>query len=174
MLQPRKVGRHVDGCSHEPHRDEDREQPLSGIQPFEYVAALEGAFGFDGVRSLNRGSLGELYRELDAGIVDIQVNERSNRPSGAWPTYAHCARVLGVDVDAGEIYLENTLRGAAYWIVPLPTFVEAWLLPELSSSRPVRRADAANRWAVFLDRTLIREAEMVGAGSAPWIILGQG
>ena len=132
----------------------------AGIQPLKYVAALQQVFGTEHVSAIDRGSLGELYQELDAGqivIVDIKVDDNRKVPSAQPPNYAHFARVLGMDIDAREIYIENTLSGKAYWTVSLDTFVNAWRLPETSSSIILDRKNAEDvtRWAVVIDGTLI-------------------
>ena len=112
-------------------------QPAAGIQPSNFVAALGKAFGAADIRVIEGGSLGDLYRELAAGnivIVDVKVSEVQNAPSTQRPNLAHFARVLGIDIDRQVIYLENTVRGDAYWTVQLNDFWGAWQQPETSAS----------------------------------------
>lgn len=77
-------------------------------------------------------------------IVDIQVGADTDAqpaglrdwPSTQHPNFAHFARVLGMDINKGEIYIENTLEQRrpseenSYWIVPLNIFKDAWQNPE--------------------------------------------
>ena len=86
----------------------------TGIQPSKYVAALQTVFGTDKVRANDNSTLGILYQQLEAGqvvIVDIKVNADRQTPSVRQPNFAHFARVLGLDLDRQEKYLENTLAG---------------------------------------------------------------
>ncbi len=129
----------------------------AGIQPSPYVAALQRVFGAERVWALDRSSLGALYGELEAGrvvIVDIKVNDRRAVPSVEPPNYAHFARVLGLDVGAEEIYIENSLRGDSYWTMSLTDFVDAWQRPETTSSIILdpRGVEDKTRWAVVVDR----------------------
>jgi hypothetical protein len=131
----------------------------TGIQPSKYVAALQKVFGTENVTATNASTLGELYQELQAGkivIVDIKINTTRVFPSGDRPSYAHFARVLGMDVATQEIYIENTLQGGSYWTVSLEDFVQAWEQPETSASivRDREHAEAVTRWAVILNPKL--------------------
>ena len=128
----------------------------SGIQPSRYVAALPAVFGADTVAAMNAATLGDLYRELSAGrivIVDIQVNANTEWPSADAPNYAHFARVLGIDVDKGEVYIENTLSGGPYWTLSLSEFVQVWDHPETAVSLipDPQNAEPVTRWMVILD-----------------------
>jgi hypothetical protein len=130
--------------------------PHSGIQPSNYRDALEKVFGAQRVRAIDRGSLGDLYRELESGrivIVDIKVNDSRKVPSAEPPNYAHFARMLGIDLDTREIFIENTLGGSPYWTVSMTDFVNAWQLPETSSSIILDPGDLEDvtRWAAILD-----------------------
>jgi hypothetical protein len=134
--------------------------PHTGIQPTRYLAALRQVFGAEHVTAVDGGSLGDLYQALEAGhvvIVDIKVNDRWKVPSAQKPNYAHFARVLGIDLDRREIYIENTLRGKAYWSIALADFMNAWLLPETSASIILdpKNAEAVTRWLVVVDGALI-------------------
>ena len=114
-------------------------------------------FGADKVKAKANSTLGDLYRELETGqviIVDIKVNAYRRTPSVRRPNYAHFARVLGLDIDRQEIYLENTLAGDPYWIVPLEDFVAVWLSPETTVSNilaPRGEAEEVTRWLVSLN-----------------------
>lgn len=131
-------------------------RPHSGIQPSNYRDALAKVFGTQRVRAIDRGSLGDVYRELEAGrivIVDIKVNDSRKVPSAEPPNYAHFARLLGIDLDKREVYIENTLGARSHWTVPLADFVDAWQLPETSASIILDPGDLedATRWAAILD-----------------------
>jgi hypothetical protein len=131
-----------------------------GIQPSKYEAALQSVFGAENVSAQDNGTLGDLYRALEAGrvvIVDIKVNAVKRIPSAARPHYAHFARVLGIDLDKEEVYLENTLAGDPYWTVPLADFVAAWLRPETTASMALasREAEDVTRWSVALNNPTV-------------------
>jgi hypothetical protein len=132
----------------------------TGIQPAKYAAALQEVFGADHVEARDNSTLGDVYRELAAGqvvIVDIKVNASSRMPSVRRPNYAHFARVLGMDLDRQEIYLENTLAGDPYWIMSLDDFVAVWLRPETTVSNILapREAEEVTRWLVSIRRTTV-------------------
>ncbi len=129
--------------------------PSRGIQPSHYVAVLRQVFGNDNVASIDASSLGALFLELQAGkimIVDVQVNAIRLFPSAEHPSYAHFARVVGMDVARREIYMQNTIRGDAYWTVPLVDFVRAWEEPEIRASLipDPEHAEDVTRWMVSL------------------------
>jgi hypothetical protein len=141
----------------------------AGIQPSNYVAALQAVFGDASVAGLERASLGELYRELDAGnivIVDIKVHANTRIPSASRPNYAHFARVLGLDIDRQEIYIENTLRGGPYWTLALDDFLATWTRPETTASIILdpQSAEDVTRWAVVIDGTLTRAQDRMRSG----------
>lgn len=130
----------------------------TGIQPSKYTAALQEVFGADHVNARDNSTLGDVYRELEAGqvvIVDLKVNANSRTPSVKRPNYAHFARVLGMDLDRQEIYLENTLAGDPYWTLSLEDFVAVWLRPETTASNILapREAEEVTRWLVSIKRT---------------------
>jgi hypothetical protein len=133
----------------------------AGIQPSEYVAALQKVFGAQNVTAMNASTLDELYQALQAGkivIVDIKVNATRMFPSADSPTYSHFARVLGMDVAKQEIYIANTLEGSTYWTVSLADFEKAWELPETSASLvpDPKHAEAVTYWAVILNPASLR------------------
>ncbi len=132
--------------------------PGSGIQPSPYANALRQVFGAEAVAEENEWTLCVLHQALHEGavvIVDIQVgstlNERREQPTTQAPDYAHFARVLGVDLEAEMIYVENTLGGeAAYWPLTLPTFWEVWKHPETAVSVRAPNPEDVPRWAVII------------------------
>jgi hypothetical protein len=85
-------------------------------------------------------------------IVDVKVNANSRTPSVRRPNYAHFARVLGLDLDRQEIYLENTLAGEPYWSMSLKDFVAVWLRPETTVSNILapREAEEVTRWLLSI------------------------
>ncbi|CAG0928921.1 hypothetical protein TFLX_01156 [Thermoflexales bacterium] len=128
----------------------------TGIQPSKYTIALQAVFGGDQVKAQDNGTLGDVYRELEDGqvvIVDVKVNANSRTPSVRHPNYAHFARVLGLDLDRQEIYLENTLAGEPYWSMSLKDFVAVWLRPETTVSNILapREAEEVTRWLVSIN-----------------------
>ncbi len=130
--------------------------PDTGIQPSKYVTALQKVFGAESVEVKNSSSLSELYQQLAAGnivIVDLKVNANFEVPSTTPPTYAHFARVLGIDLTQQEVYIENTIDGDPYWIVSFATFDQAWQSPEVSSTRipDPQHAEAVTRWMVVIN-----------------------
>lgn len=129
----------------------------TGIQPSRYVTALRRVFGWWAVRAVDRMTLGHLYDALSGDavvIVDLKVNDATGLPSDRPPNYAHFARVLGIDLDAGAMYVDNTLHGGSYWTVDLPTFVAAWSEPETGATLILDPdgVEAVDRWAVLIDR----------------------
>jgi hypothetical protein len=134
----------------------------TGIQPSKYVAALQQVFGGENVVAMNSSSLQTLHQELQAGnivIVDVKVNQTYQVPSGVTPNYAHFARVLGMDMDKQEVYVENTLRGAPYWTVSFEHFLKAWERPETTASLipDWRHAEDVTRWAVILKKEMVTD-----------------
>ena len=120
--------------------------------------ALQTVFGADQVRAQDKSTLGDVYRELESGqvvIVDIKVNANRQAPSIRQPNYAHFARVLGLDLDRQEIYVENTLAGGPYWTLSLKDFVAVWLRPEttVSDIHTPRDAEGVTRWMVSITGT---------------------
>lgn len=138
----------------------DNYGPLSGIQPKHFAQALSDVFGAGNVQQKNEGTLGGTYEDLRKGnvvIVDIQVGRYDNPtpevPTTIHPNYAHFARVLGMDLDSQQIYIENTLNPyeSIYWTISLSSFWEVWKLPETSvSSQPANADGTATRWAVIV------------------------
>lgn len=127
----------------------------TGIQPSKYAAALQNVFGADHVSAKDKSSLGDLYQELEAGhivIVDIKVRANGNLPSANRPNYAHFARVLGLDVDKKEVYIENTLR-RPYWTLSLDSFLATWIRAETTVSLipDPQKAEDVTRWMVTVD-----------------------
>jgi hypothetical protein len=107
----------------------------------------------------NEWTLCALYQALDEGavvIVDIQVgstlNERREQPTTQAPNFAHFARVLGIDLGADVIYVENTLGGTAtYWPLALQEFWEVWKHPETAVSVRAPNPEEVTRWAVIIE-----------------------
>ncbi len=128
----------------------------AGIQPSAYVAALQKVFGVRNVEERNQSSLGQMYLDLKEGkvvIVDIKVNAITEFPSSRAPNYAHFARVLGMDLNKQQVYLQDTLRGGPYWTLSLPDFYSAWQKPETTSSIVPDRLNAEEKtnWEVILN-----------------------
>ena len=129
-----------------------------GIQPTPFVAAMRKAFPHWVITKHDRWTLGDMFRSLQGGkkvIVDIKVMSGLEVPSpgnGIGNDYAHFAQVLGIDVMKEEIYIENTLRGSAYWTISLRTFWGAWTFPETTAGIIPAEVipEAVNRWAVTM------------------------
>jgi len=130
----------------------------AGIQPTPYTEALRAVFGEENVKAQDRWTLGEMYQALSQGdlvIVDIQVREGVEVPSTNRSNYSHFVRVLGLDLDRERIYLENTLRGSAYWDISLREFWETWKFPETAVSNRYWGAEAVTRWAVLIHQAAV-------------------
>jgi hypothetical protein len=139
--------------------------PETGIQPSKLVNTLHEVLGESNVTAYNNTTIEKMYDELAKGnivIVDVQVNEKTAAPSTVAPNYAHFARVLGIDMLKQEIYLENTLRGDAYWTMSLRDFIATWEYPETAVSLipASRQAEPVTRWMVVLDDSLIPDREL--------------
>jgi hypothetical protein len=132
--------------------------PKSGIQPSPYANALQQVFGTEAVTEENEWTFCAMHQALHENaviIVDIQVgsrlNERREQPTTQAPDYAHFARVLGVDLEAEMIYVENTLGGqAVFWPLPLLEFWEVWKHPETAVSVRAPNPEDVTRWAVII------------------------
>ncbi len=99
----------------------------------------------------------EVLLKENVVIVDIQVGRYDNptpeAPTTIHPNYAHFARVLGMDLDSQQIYIENTLNphDLVYWTISLSSFWEVWKFPERDVDLKSTGFDAfANRWAVII------------------------
>lgn len=143
----------------------DTYSPYSGIQPSDYVSALTDVFGTRDVTARNESSLQQLYQELYDGnivIVDIKVNSDSASPSARTPNYAHFARVLGMDMNTQEIYIQNTLTGPIYWTLSFQDFLQTWDHPETSVSEipDPKNVEDVTRWAVVLDSSLLKDDDL--------------
>jgi len=133
--------------------------PRTGIQPSPYVLALRRVFPDKQVLEENQWSLCGLYEAIrgqEVVIVDIQVGSAQNRqaevPTARPPNYSHFARVLGLDVTAGKVFVENTLRGSSsYWELSLRRFWDVWLYPETSVSIRAPFPEEVTRWGVLID-----------------------
>lgn len=136
----------------------------TGIQPSKYVAALQKVFGPTKVMAFNNSTLESVYDELAAGnivIVDMKVNGTAQAPSAIPTNYAHFARVLGIDMNTQQIYIENTLHGKAYWTVSFAQFSYVWEYPETTASEipDAKNAEPVTRWMVVLDSSLVNDGD---------------
>ena len=134
--------------------------PATGIQPSDLHKALRSS-GME-VSAHNRWHLTGLYQALADGdivIVDLRVNREYETPSTEPETFAHFARVLGMDIDEQLIYIENTLNqreGVSYWTLTFDEFLEVWEYPETrATSRPSLkdpsvREENVTRWALII------------------------
>jgi hypothetical protein len=139
-------------------------QPETGIQPSHLVQALRSSPVGDQyeVTAMNDWTLGLMYQALQEGrivIVDVQVRKETQSPSTTPETFAHFARVLGMDLDKQEIYLENTLDqrdGKSYWTLSFEDFMVVWRYPETQATLKPGEDDATIReenvtnWAMVL------------------------
>ena len=137
-----------------------------GIQPSKYEKAVKAVLGSQNVTSFSNGSIEDIYDRLAAGkvvIVDIRVGSyhqtdpaNKEAPSASPPNYAHFARVLGVDYQTKEIYIENTLAGqdAPYWTVSFSEFGAVWATPETGISLgppPGVQREGVTNWALVIN-----------------------
>lgn len=137
--------------------------PRYGIQPSKYEQAVKTVLGPQNVTSFNNGSVDDIYDRLSAGkvvIVDIRVGSyrhtdpaKNEAPTTSAPNYAHFARVLGVDYQTTEIYIENTLAGQdkGFWTVSFSDFYGVWQTPETSVSDGVPGAEGVTNWGLVID-----------------------
>lgn len=136
----------------------------TGIQPTPYARAAKQVFGESAVRARDRVTLVQLYEAVRSGdhVVVDYLSAESDRAvvtatalSSNDGTFAHFSRVLALDVEAGRIYLENSLRPRNEPVVSadLETFCEAWKLPEISAdSQPYGvETEPVSRWMLVLD-----------------------
>jgi hypothetical protein len=141
-------------------------QGATGIQPGDLVRALHASSLNSNwqISAQNSWTLAELYQSLldeRVVIVDIQLQQGNEVPSTQPDTIAHYARVLGMDIDRREIYIENTLDqkdGRSYWTLPLADFMATWQYPETSVTLKPSQADPSiheepvTRWALVMTR----------------------
>ncbi len=133
--------------------------PRTGIQPSPYVVALRRVFSDTQVLEENQWSLCALYEAIQGQaivIVDIQVGSSENRlaevPTARSPNFSHFARVLALDVGAGKVFVENTLRGSlSYWELSLRGFWDVWIYPETAVSIRAPFPEEVTRWAVLIE-----------------------
>lgn len=135
--------------------------PVTGIQPAELAQALMDS-GYR-VSVHDQWNLKDMYRALADGeivIVDIRINTQAERPGTAPDTLAHFTRVLGMDLDKQEIYLENTLtqNSSAYWTLSLTDFLLVWQHPETQATikpslvDPSIQVEDVTQWAMIIER----------------------
>ena len=139
-------------------------QAETGIQPAHLVQALRDSPVGDQyeISARDNWTLGLMYQALQEGrivIVDVRVRKQTQAPSTTPHTFAHFARVLGLDLDRREIYIENTLDqrdGKAYWTLAFEDFMATWRYPETqatikpSEDDPSIREENVTNWAMVL------------------------
>ena len=131
-----------------------------GIQP-SYLTDLAGfLYGNGNVNAYNNSSFFEIVKALDAGlavIVDILVDKDAqgryfvtNGEGGT--TVAHFAWVIGVDLTANKIYLEDTLNGGdkGYWAVDIDIFIASWTYPEKRAGKEGNNPEDVNHWMMTI------------------------
>ncbi len=141
-------------------------QGATGIQPSDLVNALRASAIGDRytITARNSWTLAEMYQSLLDGrivIVDILVRQQNEIPSTTPDTFAHYARVLGIDIDRQQIYLDNTLGqqdGKSYWTLSLSNFMAVWQHPETQATiRPSQvdpsiQEENVNHWALVMGK----------------------
>ncbi len=141
-------------------------QGATGIQPSALVQALRASPIGDHyiITARNSWTLAEMYQALLDGrivIVDILVRQQDEIPSTTPDTFAHYARVLGIDLVRQQITLDNTLGqqdGKSYWTLSLSDFMAAWDHPEtLATIRPSQvdpsiKEENVNHWALVMEK----------------------
>jgi len=104
--------------------------------------------------------LEDIYYELKAGnrvVVDILAHDGASfhREGDPQSSYAHFARVLGVDLQKGEIYLQDSVTptGATYWTLSEEQYNYAANNPEKLAKLgpdPSERQEIKN-WIMIID-----------------------
>lgn len=130
-----------------------------GIQPSILSQSINNAFGTNTAREINGASLNDIYLSLlskKTVVVDILATGAGPDYSTSNPNnFAHFAEVIGVDLDRGELYLDNSLMdGGDYWTITEKQFA-------LLSEDPEHRAnmqssgqlDQVNQWILIVDPT---------------------
>ena len=119
-----------------------------GIQPSKLVALYERVFGVENVTAYENLTMDQLFDLLLSSnqvIVDIMANEYG---IGVSDTYAHFARVLGMDNTSHTIYIANTLYSSVnvnqtdfVWETSYDDFRNAWNNPENRAENQPRFGD---------------------------------
>ena len=132
----------------------------TGMQPSILTNAAKKVFGSDMVAARDNQSIGDLRMYLEKGyivIVDIQVGTYENNgenPTTSGAGFAHFARVVAIDRDSVNIYVDNTLRGAEYWVISKDLFLTVWQYPE--KYRPTDgvnkgKIEPISNWILLID-----------------------
>lgn len=134
--------------------------PKSGIQPHDLARAMSTRYAAGAVKDLDRQSLVALHEAVGRGdlvVADFRAIEAGGRSvvTTAGKTFAHFARVVGLDPVTATVYLENSLspRGDSVYVVDAATFCEAWKTPEIDAAqKPAGVAlDPVSRWVAVVD-----------------------
>ncbi len=128
----------------------------TGIQPSDLAAVASELAGEEfSVNAEDQWSIEQMHKALIEGgdvIVDIKVT--GNTPSFEGDTFAHFAKVYGMNVSKQEIYLQNTLRGEPYWTISFDEFEKVWESPETSAAIIPAGVmpEPATKWALVFER----------------------
>jgi hypothetical protein len=146
------------------------ESGTGGIQPMVLFNAAGRQYGSENVSSYTNYSLGNIYEQVKAGntvVVDMAINHKE----GQNPTiateggeYAHFARVLGVDLRRGLIYLSNSIKSDGLYpnnhvnfILTENEYYEASRFPEtrtagdnVKGKNDEWKVDNYDRWALII------------------------
>lgn len=126
----------------------------SGIQPSKLILAVTKVFPSNNIVAHNKWSLEEMYISLEKNqkvITDFLVEKGTEIPSASGTTYAHFARVIGMNVDTQQIQIQNTLSGGAYWNISFKTFWDAWQNPERNATIKPSYTEDVTRWAITMN-----------------------
>ena len=127
-----------------------------GIQPSELMETAASVYGSANVTAMQNATFADIYENLLRGhivVVDIMATGSGvSTISGEGGSYAHFARVLGIDLDKSEIYLDNTSENdKSYWTVSEGNWLIASTNPEKSVARPADNAETVNQWLLIID-----------------------
>ena len=147
-----------------------------GVQPSELFTASQHAWGADNVTQMQNGTLENVADAMGKGfgvIVDIGVwaeyeydEDRSVESyiSNSFaepattddlmqhiPSFAHFARVLGVDLTKREIYLTASFGKSNYWTLTEEGYTFASSNPEQSIRQPAPNAELVNQWLLIIN-----------------------
>lgn len=133
--------------------------PKSGIQPHDLARAMGTRYPEGAVKDLDRQSLLSLHQAVGRGdlvVADFLATEAGGRSvvTTTGKTFAHFARVVGLDPETSTVFVENSLSpsGDSVYVVDAATFCEAWKTPEVAAAqKPSGVAlDAVSRWVAVV------------------------
>jgi RHS repeat-associated protein len=128
---------------------------VKGIQPEKLFDAYKDVYGTEKVSGGNNNSIDNAFLHLMKGdivIVDILINSKTLSPSDTGSTYAHFARIIGIDKKNQVVYIEDTLNYENdYWEVSFENFNRVWYYPEKNATTTFSNSSqTATNWAAYI------------------------